>query len=402
MVLCLISSVFSPLFARAATTPSLGEAASYGILASTFTNTSAGTTVSGDIGYTTGPAVPPGGSQTHVGSSAPYATAGTDQGSALSTLDSQSCTFSFAAGAINLSTDTTHGAIGVYTPGVYCSSGAMDVGGSLTLNGSGTYIFRPVGALTSTAGASVTLSGGSACDVFWTPSGATTLAANTTFVGTVIDNAGITIGANTTWNGRALAFGGTVTTDTDTISVPSCGTSSSTPSSSTSVPGTLHLIKNVINNDGGTATASLFNLHVRLTGSDVAGSPAAGVSAPGTSYSLAAGMYVVSEDPDTAYTSTFSGDCDAGGSIQILAGLDATCTITNDDVAVAAVVPVVVAPVVETPLPVLVEAPVVVAPPTLPKTGVAPAETGSTIPLVISGILGLSLFFVLRKKLTTV
>ncbi len=110
--------------------------------------------------------------------------------------------------------DIIHGAIGVYAPGVYCSTGAMSIGSSLTLSGGGTYIFRPVRAFTTAAGTQVSASGASVCDVFWTPSGASTLGANTTFFGNVIDVAGITVGANTTWIGSALAFGGTVTTDT--------------------------------------------------------------------------------------------------------------------------------------------------------------------------------------------
>lgn len=301
----------------------------------------------------------------------------------------------------------------------------MDIGGALTLSGSGTFIFRAVGALTSTAGASVSLSGGSACDVFWTPSGATTLAANTTFVGTDIDAAGITVGANTTWNGRALAFGGTVTTDTDTISVPSCSSASVPvviPVVSTPVPATLHVIKTVVNNDGGVATASLFNLHVKLSGSDVAGSPAVGVVAPGTSYSLSAGTYTVSEDSNTSYTASFSGDCDSSGNVTLSEGSDKTCTVTNDDIAVVVapvveVAPVVIAPIVEAPLPVLVEVPVtvtttpdavapevvipaVVAVPTLPNTGVAPAEHSATIPLVLTGVLGAMFFFIMRKNRT--
>ncbi len=167
--IALIFDMAGPTAAIAATTPSLGAAASYGILASTYTNTAAGTTINGDIGFTTGPAVVPGGVHINYGSSAPYAAAGIDQGSALAALASEPCTFTFAAGAIDLSTDITHGPVGVYTPGVYCSDGAMNVGGPLTLNGSGTYIFRAVGALTSTAGAIVTLAGASPCDIFWTP-----------------------------------------------------------------------------------------------------------------------------------------------------------------------------------------------------------------------------------------
>ena len=218
-----------PVAAYAATTPSLGTAATFVILGSSYTNTTAGTTVNGDIGFTTGPAVAPLGVHTNYGSAAPYSSAGTDQGNALSALAAQPCTFTFAPGAIDLSTDTTHGAVGVYLPGVYCVSGAMNLGGPLTLSGNGTYIFRSDGAFTSTVGSVVTLAGASACDVFWTPTAATTLAANTTFAGTVISNAGVTIGANTTWTGRSLAFGGTVTTDTDTMTAPVCAVLTPTP-----------------------------------------------------------------------------------------------------------------------------------------------------------------------------
>lgn len=127
---------------------------------------------------------------------------------------------------IDLATDTSHGTIGVYTSGVYCTaaSSAASIGaGGITLSGGGTYIFRITGALTTVANSVVTLAGGaSACDLFWTPTAATTLGANTTFAGTNIDAAGITIGSTVTWTGRALAFGGTVSTDVDTITVPSC------------------------------------------------------------------------------------------------------------------------------------------------------------------------------------
>jgi hypothetical protein len=332
--LALLLNLVGPFSAFAATTPSLSDAAAYVVLASTYTNTSA-TTLSGSVGFTTGPAVAPLGTHASYGSGAPYSAAGTAQGSALANLNSQACSFSFASGAINLSTDTTHGAIGVYTPGVYCVIGAMDVGGPLTLSGNGTFIFRSTGALTSTAGAIVSLAGGSACDVFWTPGGATTLAANTTFVGTVIDDAGVTVGANTNWTGQALAYGGTVTTDTDTISVPSCAAAVEEPPAVTT--GTLSVIKQVTNNNSGTSVAADFNLHVKLSGSDVASSPAVGLVAPGRSYTLTAGTYTVSEDANTAYTASFSGDCDSSGNVTMNAGSNLTCTITNDDVAVAAI-----------------------------------------------------------------
>ena len=234
-------SLSLPMVLHAATTPNLGTAGTYGVLSSTYTNTSAGTSINGDVGFTTPPAVTPLGTHTNYGSDAPYSTAGTDQGSALSALASQVCTFTFANGPIDLATDTTHGPIGVYTPGVYCTgaSSAASIGtAGITLSGSGTYIFRVNGALTSVSNSAVTLAGASVCDVFWTPTAATTLGANSTFAGTNIDASGITIGSATTWIGRALAFGGTVTTNTDTITAPTCGETPPPPPSTPSVTAT--------------------------------------------------------------------------------------------------------------------------------------------------------------------
>jgi hypothetical protein len=119
-------------------------------------------------------------------------------------------------------------------------SGAVDIGGggTITLTGGGTYIFRMDGALTSSANSVVALAGASACDIWWTPTQATTLGANSTFFGTNIDASGITIGNNVTWQGQALAFGGTVTTDVDTLTSATCAASrGATPSMPTVTPG---------------------------------------------------------------------------------------------------------------------------------------------------------------------
>jgi hypothetical protein len=224
---------FSPLV-YAATSPGLGLANTFGVLSSTYTNTAGGTTINGDLGYTTGPATAPTVNGTTHGADSTYSQAGIDQGTALANLNSQPCTFTFAAGAIDLASDATHGTVGVYTPGVYCILGAASIGGggTITLNGSGTYIFRSTGALNTSANSIVTLSGASACDVWWTPGGATTLGANSTFFGTDIDASGITIGNAVNWTGRALAFGGTISTAGDTISVPTCSSSTSNSTSS--------------------------------------------------------------------------------------------------------------------------------------------------------------------------
>lgn len=211
----------------AATPPTLGMADSFTILSGTYSNTTPGTTINGDLGYTTPPVTTPTvNGTTHV-ADATYNQAGIDQGTALSALSSQPCTFTFAPGAIDLASDTTHGTVGVYGPGVYCVSGTASIGGgaTITLTGAGTYIFRMTGALTSTANSIVAVAGGgSACNVWWTPGAATTLGANSTFGGTVIDASGIAIGNTVLWTGRALAFGGTVSSDNDTVSSSACAT----------------------------------------------------------------------------------------------------------------------------------------------------------------------------------
>ncbi|MDB5170019.1 MAG: hypothetical protein JWN82_415 [Candidatus Saccharibacteria bacterium] len=322
LVATFVLSLAKPDAVHAASTPSLGAAATYGLLANTYTNSAAGTTVNGDVGFLVAPTMEPApiGGHTNYGTGGVYATAGANQATALTGLGNEGCTFSWI-GAVDLFLDSAHGTAGTYAPGVYCSPGAFTQTGSITLSGSGTYIFRSVGAYTTTAGVSILLAGGaSACDVFWTPH-ATTFGAGTNFVGTLFDNDAVTSGAGTNIFGRILAFNGPVTTATTTINLPTC----------TPPPATLHVVKQVINDSGGSATAASFNMHIKLSGTDVAGSPAAGAASPGTPYTLAAGSYAVSEDANTAYSRTFSGDCDASGNITLASSDDKTCTITNDD-----------------------------------------------------------------------
>jgi hypothetical protein len=97
------------------------------------------------------------------------------------------------------------------------------------------------------------------------------------------------------------------------------------------VDGTLTVFKEVINDNGGTAVASDFSIHVKDSGNvDVPGSPAAGSDTTGTLYILPGGDYVVSEDlPPAGYTQVgFSGDCDSvTGAVTVEAGVDKTWMI---------------------------------------------------------------------------
>jgi hypothetical protein len=219
--------------AWAATAPSLGTENTYAIVSSTFTNgpnVALQTALTGDVCFTTGPSTPPVSSIGTTTTPCPGQT-GVDQGAAASVLNGQPCTF-LGPAAIDLNA-LIIGANppGTIPPGCYSNGGAMNIvtNTTVTLNGAGVYIFRPGGALTTQANSLVVLAGGACANsVFWAPVGATTLGANAaasttpTFVGNILDAAGITIGNFATLTGRALAFGGTVTTAAVTISVPTC------------------------------------------------------------------------------------------------------------------------------------------------------------------------------------
>ena len=220
-----------------ATAPDIGSLGTHAIVSDTYTNSlNAGleTAIIGNVCFTTGPATVP---VSIVGSSgACPAAAGVDQSNALAILNGQLCT-SLGGGAVALNAAVV-GANppGTFPPGCYSSGGAMDItlGSTVTLTGAGVYIFRPGGALTTGANSRVTLAAGAcANDVFWAPVGATTIGANAatspgvpTFVGNIFrgNAAGlsITLGQFAHLTGRALAFGSTVTTDSNTIDVPVC------------------------------------------------------------------------------------------------------------------------------------------------------------------------------------
>ncbi len=99
-------------------------------------------------------------------------------------------------------------------------------------------------------------------------------------------------------------------------------------------PAQLKVVKHVVNDNGGTATAADWSLHVKSGAGEVGGSPQAGDEA-GDTYALTDGQsYSVSETSGpSGYAGTFSGDCDANGAVTVAAGSLKTCTITNDDVA---------------------------------------------------------------------
>ncbi len=294
-------------------------------------------------------------------------------------------------------------------PGVYFFSGPGNVviTGNVTLVGSASdvWIFRIPGTLNLSSATSVLLSGGAiASNVFWAVSGTTTLQTTSVFEGNILGGPGastIAMQNGATLHGKALGQTD-VTLIANTITAGVGGGGS---------PATLKVVKQVINNPGGTLSASNFNLHVKLSGVDVSGSPSAGVVSPGSTYILSAGSYTVSEDSNPLYTQNFSGDCDSGGVVVLASANNKICTITNTSVPIVrgggggllAIMntppPTIITPLLPpTPIVVPVVAPVI---PKLPNTGYPSKEGSDKLNFIV--LLGVSMlistsFFIATKK----
>jgi hypothetical protein len=118
-------------------------------------------------------------------------------------------------------------------PGVYCqTTGATPsptLTGTLTLSGSGVYIFligttaapttliTAAGAPSAPAASVVLIGGASPCQVFWRVTSSATIDTYTTFVGNIMALTSISMKTGATLNGRALAQTGAVTLDTNRI-----------------------------------------------------------------------------------------------------------------------------------------------------------------------------------------
>ncbi len=97
-------------------------------------------------------------------------------------------------------------------------------------------------------------------------------------------------------------------------------------------PGKLTIIKHVINDNGGTATAANFTLDSGGAGDTP--DNFAGAEDPGTEVTLDAGAYNVTESGPSGYTASYSADCSGS----IANGQTKTCTVTNDDKAAKLIV----------------------------------------------------------------
>jgi hypothetical protein len=92
-------------------------------------------------------------------------------------------------------------------------------------------------------------------------------------------------------------------------------------------PAHVVVIKHVIKDDGGTASAAAFSMSTHGTHATPAdGFP--GAESPGTKVTMDAGTFTVTESGPSGYATSLAGTC--SGSIDI--GDNVTCTVTNDDI----------------------------------------------------------------------
>ncbi len=207
--------------ATAATAPTLGAATSFAVLAATpNVNNTGPTNVTGDIGVSPAAAIvgfPPGtvDGTLHAADSL-AASAQLANTAAYGSLAGQTCTTTFA-----VPTDLAGMTL---VPGVYCFASSASNTGSLTLDAGGdasaVWVFKMASTLITGSGSTVTLtSSGQACNVFWQVGTSATLGTTTQFVGSILALTSITLQTGATLSGRALAQTGTVTLDSNNVSV---------------------------------------------------------------------------------------------------------------------------------------------------------------------------------------
>jgi len=192
--------------------PSLGSAQSFAVLgASTVTNAGP-TVITGDLGVSPGTAVtgfPPGrvtGGTIHAGDATATAAQAAAH-TAYANLVAQPCGTNLTGKTLG----TSPGAV-TLSPGVYCFNSSAQLTGTLTLDGSGLYVFKMGTTLTTASKSSVVLAkGATAGNVFWQVGSSATLGTNTVFVGSILANISDTVTTGASVTGRVFALTGAVT-----------------------------------------------------------------------------------------------------------------------------------------------------------------------------------------------
>jgi hypothetical protein len=101
-------------------------------------------------------------------------------------------------------------------PGIYCAT-AFIIPTDLVLSGAGIWIFRSASSIDTDPGVTVSVIGGDACSVWWRAESSVTIGSGNTFVGNILALASISDDGGSTINGRLLARNQAVTLNNTTI-----------------------------------------------------------------------------------------------------------------------------------------------------------------------------------------
>jgi ice-binding like protein len=224
-ILVALAATFAIAGVARAAQPSvgLGTATSFAVLAGTTVTNTGPSDISGDVGVSPGTAVtgfPPGTVRNGTIHSA-------DDVAAQAQADLVTA-YDDAAGRTPAS--DASGDLGGQTlaPGVYKAASAMQLTGTVTLDGqddpNAVFIFQAGSTLITASSSTVDLiRGARSCNVFWQVGSSATLGTDTTFVGTVMALTSATVQTRTTVDGRVLARNGQVSLDSNVITRPGCG-----------------------------------------------------------------------------------------------------------------------------------------------------------------------------------
>jgi len=223
------------------TTVPLGAANSYAILAySTITNTGV-TTMSGNVGLYPGSSVTGFAPCPASDCVALTGTLNVANSPALNAKNALDAAYIDAAGrpvSATIPTELGPSTPNPLLPGVYNSaSTTFGITNTLTLDAgndpNGVFIFimsSTAASLTTAVGSHVVLQGlAQACNVFWVVAGSATLGTDSTFAGTIMAYASISLSSGVTVDGRLLARTGAVTLIHDTITRSTCAAPVATP-----------------------------------------------------------------------------------------------------------------------------------------------------------------------------
>lgn len=215
----------------AQTSPTLGVAESFSVLAETTITNVPTSAISGDVGLSPATGANIGLTASEVGGTIYAVDAFGPMGSVMNpgllttAINDMMTVFTGGTGVgIDQPCTTTYAGVQDLTlvsplgPGVYCAD-AFLLTGNLTLSGSGVWIFKSAATLTTSAGSSVT--GGDPCNVWWRLVSDADIFPNSSIIGTILAGTSINMQNGASLDGRALAQAA-VTLDANIISGPVC------------------------------------------------------------------------------------------------------------------------------------------------------------------------------------